>query len=71
MTKCDVCGKESNVSDGWHLKPRQKLNGKQIFLDFCSWDCVATYIEKTMSLVFKDLNNFEKRITKLEKQHKI
>lgn len=65
---CDICGKKTYVSDGWHLKIKQKLLGKQIYLNFCSNLCVAEYIEETMSGYFKDLLKFEKRIKELEKK---
>ena len=61
---CDYCGKPTYVKEGWHLKA-----GK-IYLSFCSNKCVANYIEKTMVLLFKKLNNQEKRIKKLEKKLK-
>ena len=68
--KCDVCGKNTMVKRGWHITIPQILKGKVIYLNFCSYECVATYIEKTMSLMFRNLNNIEERLTKLEKRFK-
>ena len=36
MNKCVMCGKEADVSTGWHLKGG---------FDFCGNACVADYIE--------------------------
>lgn len=68
--KCDICGKNTMVKRGWHLTIPQLLNKKVVYLNFCSYECVATYIEKNMSFMFKDLNNIEKRLTILEKRFK-
>jgi hypothetical protein len=68
--KCEICGKKTNISTGWHLKIKQKLHRKQIYLDFCSYGCIADYIEKNMSLMFEDLNKIDKRLDKLERRNK-
>jgi hypothetical protein len=68
--KCDYCGRDSDISTGWHLKLDQEINGETVYLDFCSNSCVADYIEKTMSAMFLELNQFEKRITKLKRKIK-
>lgn len=67
--RCEVCKKKTLISIGWHLKPKEKLNGKQIYLDFCSYECIAEYIEKTMSLMFRDLNKITTRLEKLERKY--
>lgn len=54
---CIVCGENTFVGEGWHLKGN---------LNFCSNKCVAGFIEKTMALMILDLNKQEKRIHKLE-----
>jgi hypothetical protein len=59
--KCIVCGKNTLVKDGWHLKPN---------LNFCSYHCIATYIEVFHKNMIKDLNKIEKRLELLEKQKK-
>ena len=66
--KCDVCGKNTMVKKGWHLTIPQISKGRAIYLNFCSYECVATYIEKNMALMFRDLNDQEKRLLKIEKK---
>ena len=68
MIKCDVCGKNSEVKTGWHLSPKKNLHGKKIELDFYSYQCIAEYIEKTMSLMFERLNGQEERLKKIERR---
>ena len=54
---CDVCKKNTYVADGWHLEGD---------LDFCSNQCVAFYIEKTMPLMYKKMKILEKILKRLE-----
>jgi hypothetical protein len=69
-SQCDVCGKNSLKPFGWHLIIPQKLNGRFIYLNFCSNECVGKYIEDNMSLMFRDLNLMDKRLKILEKRFK-
>jgi len=62
--KCDVCGKSALTQNGFHLKA-----GK-VDLDFCGNKCIAEYVEKTMTIYLKTLNQQDKRIAKLEKRIK-
>jgi hypothetical protein len=56
--KCVVCGKDSLVEHGWHLKYN---------LDFCGNSCVARYIERRQREIIKLEKNLLKRICKVEK----
>ncbi len=62
---CNVCKKNTLVSEGWHLEHD---------LDFCSNQCVADFIEKMFDYMvgfINKLNKQEKRIIKIEKKLKV
>ena len=58
---CNVCGKNTLVSGGWHLNKG---------LNFCGNLCVTKYIENNMLCLWKRVLHMEKKIVKLEKKVK-
>ena len=58
-SKCVVCGKNTLVGSGWHLKGG---------LNFCGDACTAEFIEKEIPRIYKIVMKQEKRIQKLERK---
>jgi hypothetical protein len=50
-----VCGKNTEVKTGWHLK---------YGLDFCSDRCVASYVE----ILYRDIQRFHRKISNHERR---
>lgn len=57
MKSCVVCGKNTEVKTGWHLK---------YGLDFCGNACVAKYLETSHKDILRLIRTHEQRIRKLE-----
>ena len=58
-TNCVMCGKNTFVAGGWHLKRG---------IDFCSNECVAEYLETGYShlVILRRIADHEARIRKIE-----
>lgn len=54
---CTMCGKDSQVKDGWHMRSN---------INFCSKKCVYDFIEDFMLLSFEALGKNEVKLKELE-----